>query len=91
MAIPGTRLRNQRLGKAPKYPLPIDPRLMKHSPITVMEPSNSTLSIGTSASSGGYSMTPIDLNLVETFERRVMRGGAKPANLEPVPRLESPP
>jgi hypothetical protein len=69
----------------------IDPRLMESGPITVMEPSNSTVSIETSAFSGGYPMTSTDSHLVETFERRVTRGRAKPANLEPVPRLESPP
>jgi hypothetical protein len=64
----------------------IDPRLMEPGPITVMEPSNCLPSTDFSV---GYPLTSTDLNLEEISTRRVTRGAAKAANLEPDPQLPS--
>ncbi|KAJ5240045.1 hypothetical protein N7468_004664 [Penicillium chermesinum] len=69
----------------------IDPRLMEPSPITVVEPSTCPLSIEIAASSDGHPATSTDSNMPEISTRRVTRGAAKAANLEPGPQLGSSP
>jgi hypothetical protein len=62
----------------------IDPRLMEPGPIT--NPSTCLPSTGIPASSG-FPLTSTDSNLVEISTRRVTRGAAKAANLEPGPSM----
>ncbi|KAJ5887370.1 hypothetical protein N7495_007411 [Penicillium taxi] len=67
----------------------IDPRLMENCSITVMKPlANKPYT--ENSSSTGCLVTSTDLNLAEISTRRVTRGAAKAANLEPVPALGSP-
>ncbi|KAJ5438594.1 uncharacterized protein N7458_009592 [Penicillium daleae] len=66
----------------------IDPRLMETDTMTVMEPSTCSPSAEIPASAGDP-VSSTDSNLTETSTRRVTRGAAKVANLEPRPQLPS--
>ena len=68
----------------------IGPRLMELGPIKVTETSTCPPSTEVSASSAGYPVSSTDLNLTEISTRRVTRGAANAANLEPGSRLPSP-
>ncbi|KAJ5473965.1 hypothetical protein N7475_003531 [Penicillium sp. IBT 31633x] len=67
----------------------IDPRLMRPGPITVVKPSACPSKTDISASSSGCPVTTTDSNSAEISARRVTRGTAKAANIEPGPKLES--
>jgi hypothetical protein len=67
----------------------IDPRLMRPGPITVVKPSACPSKPDIPASSSGCPVTTTDSNSAEISARRVTRGAAKAANIEPGPKLES--
>ncbi|KAJ6035546.1 hypothetical protein N7460_009721 [Penicillium canescens] len=67
----------------------IDPRLMRPGPITVVKPSACPSTTDISASSSGCPVTATDSNSADNSARRVTRGTAKAANIEPGPKLES--
>jgi hypothetical protein len=68
----------------------IDPRLMEPGPITVTETPTCPLSAEVSASSAGYLVTGNDSILMGICTRRVTRGAANAANIEPGSQLPSP-
>lgn len=68
----------------------IDPRLMRPGPINAVKPPACPSKTDISVSSFGCTVTTTDSNLAEISARRVTRGTAKAANIEPGPKLESP-
>ena len=67
----------------------IDPRLIAPSSVTVTKPSTCPPSTEIFPSSADYPLTTTDSNLTKDSTRRVTRGAAKAANLEPGPQLPS--